>query len=511
MKKLLTNLKLVFSVASVCVACYSTTAQANIFKGDELFTKQNYKAAFKEYAKSANIGSPHAYYQMGTMYHKGLGVGQDSISALIWFSLAAEYQFNDSEQILKKMINALPTDQRAFFEQLVFSFQEKFGKQKIQQKYYPELITTNLATKVTFGGDGTLESQYQTADELFGAIDSGFSDSFEVEPVSFGFEDEEGAISESYDDPSQSKDPLQDFFNRPYFLIVDYDVAPDGSVRNMTPIQTIGYPRRALENLETQTFPQPTFNGKRVNFVNRTYMGMATYSKFQMSDENERLYDRVRRLAKKLKASQALDDKYQYAMALLNFTWLKQEEGEALSLLEEAAKAGHPKAQFEYGLKLYREQTNPAEAIHWIAKASQYGLVQAEYRLARILQDSPWVVADEKKALFWYEMAANKQHEPAILKSIELKLLANDKSLHNQKQAVEMLSQLADKKHNHPTFNYLVAVSHLGGEYRDFTKVVKHMRKAIDLGEDLNWDVSAWEEQLASWTTGTVYISEESQ
>jgi TPR repeat protein len=135
-------------------------------------------------------------------------------------------------------------------------------------------------------------------------------------------------------------------------------------------------------------------------------------------------------------------------------------------------------------------------------------MANAQYHLAKILKESPWVVNDERKALFWYEKAAKKGHATATLKTAELKLLASDESLINQAEAIDILSNIEQAQNNNPEYSYLVAISHLRGEFRDIPKVIKYMRKAILRGHTLNWDVSKWEEQLARWTTGIVTIKE---
>lgn len=500
--------RLSLALALSCAVLASGQVYGNIFKADKYYAEKKYDLALAEYKKSAEIGSPPAYYQLGTMYYKGQGVQKNNINALIWFSLASEYQFNDSESVLEQMFAALPKDQKAYIEQLVSAFQQRFGKSVTQKKYFPELITANLASKVTFGGEGKLSDQYETLDEIFGPS---MESSFDMEPFDAGISDDEFSDGFGFDGSSEEQeDPVASIFNRPYLLIADYDVAPDGSVRNITPVQSIGFTRRAEEELQTVTMPQPNFNGQFVHFLNRTGMGFAHYDKFQMSDEMPAFYDRMRRLARKLKDSDKPDDMYRYAMALTHFNWLRQAPEEAQQKLLSAANQEHPHAQYEYGLKMYREQSNIAEAIYWIGSAAKYGLDRAEYRLGYILHNSPWVVKDEKKALHWYSLAAAKNHQAAMLKSAELKLLANDKSLHDQKGAIDLLQAVERDQSYNPTYHYLFAVSRIRGEYRDFRKVVEHMRRAIDLGDDLNWDVSEWERQLENWTTGRVTITNES-
>lgn len=122
------------------------------------------------------------------------------------------------------------------------------------------------------------------------------------------------------------------------------------------------------------------------------------------------------------------------------------------------------------------------------------------------MQNSPWVIADERKSLYWFEHAAKNDHPNAQLRLADIKLLASDESLRDQAAAIDILKNIEKQQSGNPEYSYLVAISHLKGEHRDFPKVINYMRKAISRGHTLNWDVSMWEEQLARWTTGTVTI-----
>lgn len=193
---------------------------------------------------------------------------------------------------------------------------------------------------------------------------------------------------------------------------------------------------------------------------------------------------------------------------LLTFTWLKQEEGEAEELLRKAAEQGQPFAQYEYGAKLYREQTNIEQGVHWISQASKYGLAKAEYLLGTIHLYSPWIKNDEKKALFWFESAMKKEHQAAKLKVAKLKLLAMNTNLHDIPAATVYLTDLKTSQRDNPEYYFLLAISHKNRENRDFGQVIRNVEKAIDLGEKYNWDVSYWQGLVEKWTTGKVYIAD---
>jgi TPR repeat protein len=496
-----------------------SSSAADVFKADSLFKAGNFEKAKQEYAQAAQVGSPHAFYQLGNIYNKGLSVSQDNVSAFIWFSLAAEYKFGDANQAASDIYKLLSSAQQIRANDLLPVVKESFGKQQVDIKYYPVLKQENLNEKITFGGEGKLAVNYQDPDLVVDESNSFDDNGFDVNDSYTG--DESGAFEFSAGNqltPMMPGDDLRysiqlrpafKFKRRTPFLIVDYDVGPDGSVRNVTPVQKIGYSRPLEEKFVMNNFPAPNFKDTRVSFLNRSYIGSAAYARNKMDDKNEVLFDKVRRLAKKLKASNLQEDKYEYAMMLLTFKWLKQQDGEAQILLKEVAQMGHPRAQYELGAKLYREQTNVEEGIYWISEASKYGLSKAEYLLANILRTSPWVVNDEKKALFWYESAIEKDHLAAKLKASELKMLAIDTSLHDFDSATQYLTSMQEKQSNNPEFYFLMAVAEKNLPDRNFSKVIRYVERAIGLGKKLNWDVSYWQGLINKWTTGKVYIVED--
>jgi TPR repeat protein len=519
---------LIITTLSSSMIMMNIATASNAFEADDFYQQQDYEQARIAYLAAAEVGSPHVYYQLGTMYYKGQGTKTNTLNALLWFSLASEYQFNDSEQIVAQLMNNVDEKHRADVELLINNFKYKYGKQQVANKYLPVLITANLNKKVTFGGEGVHDTRNDETDRLFGITstnklsDAEFDDFNDLDDLSpfdvfntwdtedtFGDEDENelgdgGALIQ---DAPTKKSPL----DLPFLATIDYDVAPDGSIRNIDKVYgegRAGNIKTAIYNYSLLTLAKPTFDGKRVNFINRGHIGIHRYDLMQIRGKHKNIYDWVRRYIKKLEKDDTPQNNYKRAMLMLYYPWFPQEEGQAASLLEKLAEKGHVKSQYEYGLYLYREQIDIEQAIKWLSLASQYGDSNAQYHLAKILNESPWVVNDEKKSLFWYEESAKMGHLTALLKSAELKLLASDESLRDQSEAIDTLKNIESSLNSNPEYHYLTAISHLKGEYRDFPKVIKHLRIAISRGHTLNWDVSKWEDQLAQWTTGIVTIND---
>lgn len=465
----------------------------NIDQADIYFQQQQYKLALAEYIALADIGNARAFYQLGAIYFNGFGVEKSETKALVWFALAAEHEFENSVEIVNDLLSGVSATDKEQLNAIIAQFKKSYGKQGIQDKYFPQIIETNLSEKIVYSNGNKLDASYITSDEGF-LEDDDSNDVFEDE----NYESEGFSETETFTKSSV----LENFKNRPYMLVVDYDVSPDGSRRNFNPVQVIGNPAKGLLDLSYSNSSKPTFKGKSVNFVHRSYLGVANYGPFEIRRDLGFLYSRVTRYVRKLVDSKVPKEQYQHAVALMHFTWLKREEGQVEELLKSSSDGGYIPAQFEYGLLLYREQKDIKLAVELISKAAQQGFTQAEYRLGRLILDSPWIIKDDKRALFWLEQAAKKSHVGAALKTSEVKLLSKNKDLLDASGAIDLLGKIPEVEAENPEYLYLQALAHNNMRPRKLSVAVTYIREAIDLGDDRGWDVTLWQETLKRWTSG---------
>lgn len=465
----------------------------NINQADIYFQQQQYQLALAEYITLADVGNARAFYQLGAIYYNGLGVEKSDSKALVWFALAAEHDFENSVEIVNNLLSSASETDKEKLLSFIAKFKKNYGKQGIQDKYFPQFNEQNLSEKITYSNGKTLDTTYITTDEGF--IENDDSSTLFADEL---FDEEDGFT----DNPFKTSSVLENFNNRPYMLVVDYDIAPDGSRRNFNPIQVIGNPDKGILDLSYSNSLMPTFKGEHVNFVHRSYLGIANYDKFEIRRELGFLYSRITRYIRKLVDSEVPAEQYQHAIGLMHFTWLKQEEGQVEALLKRSADSGYTPAQFEYGLLLYREQKDIKLAVQLISTAAQQGFTQAEYRLGRLILDSPWVIQDEKRALFWLELAAQKAHVGASLKASEVKLLSKNKQLLDVSGAIDLLDKLTESEVENPEYLYLQALAHNNMRPRKLSVAVTYIREAIELGEDRGWDVTLWQSTLKRWTSG---------
>ncbi len=464
-------------IATLTIALPFQAASVNLLKANDDFKDKQYEQAFIEYQQGAKVGSAHAYYQLGVMYSEGLGVEADLTNSLLYFSLAAGQNYDKADQILDSMLTQLNPEQKTQIHSLLKDF-KKEQKQYVQQ-FSPEIIEENLAYKVTFDGKPALEKKV-------------FID-LPAEDFNMSFHEES---------------PIFVSRTKPSFLIVENDIAKDGSVRNINKIQHSGLTNSYIDEYKLFPIAKPEFRGKPVEFITRSFMGIATEGKFGLHGERPRIYGAIRNIVRRAEQTKNLNDQHQYAMAMLNFPWLEETPGQAEKLLKELSEQGHPAAMYEYGFKLYTEQREIPEAVKWITEASKYGLARAEYRLGKLLTSSPWVKPDEQKALFWFESAMEKNHNAATLYAAKIKLTSQDPSIKDVSGAIEYLAKAEKSQRLNPEYFHLLALSHKYRPDRNFKHAIENLERAIFMGSQANWDVTEWQDLLNQFTTGSVTISE---
>ena len=74
--------------------------------GEADYLQGDYARAFKAWQPLAEQGDARAQYNLGLMYHKGLGISQDDITAVKWFRQAAEQRLASGQCALGYMYDA---------------------------------------------------------------------------------------------------------------------------------------------------------------------------------------------------------------------------------------------------------------------------------------------------------------------------------------------------------------------------------------------------------------------
>ncbi|GFD90781.1 hypothetical protein KUL152_30070 [Tenacibaculum sp. KUL152] len=484
------GIKKILAATLVAMVSHNSVA-VNVLKANTDFKNGNYAAALPLYEEGAKLGNAHSLYQLGIMYSKGLGVSSSAVSSMIYLSLAAEQNYHNSANIVKKMRASLNDEELLLLKRAIE--EEKNAHMIFQKLFLPEINQTTIDQRVTFGNEKDLEkrvyfeelSEFQNFDNELQNFDGGFDDLDGGEALDVAI-----------------------VVNNPGFLVVENDVASDGSVRYVREIQKSGNTKRFLESYRLFPLGQPELGQKPTEFVHRAFMGAAIDDQFYLNNNLPRLYRETRRILREATDNPTLESLYQYAMAMIIFPWMESEDGEAEQLLKELALKGHPGGMYEYGLQLYMQQKDIPEAIKWITEASKYGLSRAEYRLGKLLLTSPWIISDEKKALFWFESAAEKEDEAAALHIAKIKLTTKDKSLIDVSGAIGHLDAISNSQNLNPEYHYLLSISYRLRPQRNFKKSVELLEKAISMGMRTNWDTSEWQALLAKMLEGNITVTD---
>jgi len=478
---------------------YSTkTIAQNMQIADQAFIDKDYNLAMTEYKKAARIGNAKAFYQLSRIYFKGLGVNKNELLGIVWMAVAAEHEYDNAAENLQKIKSKLNPVVRSEVDTIIDNYVNRYSKEAITTKYYPTLLTDMLEQPISLENDGQItnfdiimaESHFPTNNNSPGWI--------------------KDVLDENDRGDEYSADDITDMaINMPYYLVVDYDIAPDGSIRDTRSAITMGDDNRGLELLNLMNVGEPKFAEKNVYFLNRAIFGIENIDTISMRREHTEFYTKTLRFVSKLKGSEDPVVNYNHAMALMFFPWLRGTDEQIDALLKRSALAGVSLAQFEYGLKLYRQQSSLEQAVYWLGEAAKQGLTKAEYRLARILLESPWVESDVNKANFWFSQAALKKHVVAVRKLVQLKLTAENTDLYDPKGAMTLLNSITAQQNENPEYYYLLALAYSKAENRQFSVALENLRKAISLAKNLNWDTQQWQETLKTWvSSGTVTVTE---
>ena len=96
-KTLLTTTLLGASVFSFHSTAWADTLVQQYEQGLTAYKQSDYQTAFKLWLPLAKQGDASAQFNLGLMYHKGLGVKQDDVEAVKWYRKAAKQGYADAQ------------------------------------------------------------------------------------------------------------------------------------------------------------------------------------------------------------------------------------------------------------------------------------------------------------------------------------------------------------------------------------------------------------------------------
>ena len=94
-----------FFITLVAVAAFlgSTPARADLYSATKAYEKGDFATAFQQFKELAELGQPHAQYNLAVMYTRGEGVAVSNTNAHAWASLAAQNGEARGKEIADKL------------------------------------------------------------------------------------------------------------------------------------------------------------------------------------------------------------------------------------------------------------------------------------------------------------------------------------------------------------------------------------------------------------------------
>lgn len=120
----------VFTLLLLSILNNNAAFSADFQKGVEAFHNEDYAGAIKEWAPLAEKGDARAQYDMGLLYHTGLGVELDYQVAIMWYQRAAERQYAPAQFNLGSMYDngeGVPQDYKTAIKWYLFAAEQGYS------------------------------------------------------------------------------------------------------------------------------------------------------------------------------------------------------------------------------------------------------------------------------------------------------------------------------------------------------------------------------------------------
>lgn len=430
-------------------------ATADLQEAYVAFQKKDYTKAAEHFEPSAKLGHYDAQGAMGVLHQRGINGVKDLPKAYAYFSLA--YAQQPSEQLKKskqQLLAVMSAEQRSKAEALWQEYSKLYGQQALSEKSFPHKLKKikrmRQPRRLTSGQQVTRTNFYKH----FSNISS---------------------------------------------MVVSYDIAPDGSVRDIEPVFNFGMRGKMLSSIIDATTgyrhkSQKDRDNGPVYYGARTTWSKANINLNYIRDEEPKFYRQLKKL------EQSADEgngyaQYQFGMYVYAFPSLERNKMEYADYMMLAAKQFIPEAEVEYAYLLLAGRhgvtRDVKQGLMYLLDAAQSGHANGQYRLARQFLAGTVVKKDEKKALFWLQQAAKQQHVQAKFWLGRLYASIEDPSLRQPKQAITLLEELKKEKRNNPYWYYFL--SHAYQQIADLDEAEDLLDDAIDLAKEYKWNTNQWE------------------
>jgi uncharacterized protein len=353
-----------FIAAAAVASCLSwAPAWADLYSAHTAYEKGDFAAAFQQYKDLAELGQPHAQFNLAVMYARGEGVTASNTNAHAWASLAAQNGDARGKELADKLEPMLTPTSLLFSAEL----QAQFGQAKLNERLLPQVLHGR---------------EYVDRDPPR-----------RLKPY-----------LPSYPQLAQSKGIQGETY-------VEFTVAPDGHPR--MPRILYSLPSGYFEDYVRESVMRSTYLPARINGEPISASTSMLYN-FVVSTVTIRDYGtlearvnatKLKAMPWFLKAAQAGSPyaQYQVGTGLLNGRGCQCDNVKGEIWLQKAAQADQPDAQVslaEYLLKGKPNTEATQGAVVWLERAVKQDNVTAKLMLSAILAANPFAdIRDPARAL----------------------------------------------------------------------------------------------------------------
>jgi len=362
-------------------------AKADLLSATLLYNQQEYKKAYEEFYRLAQLGNKDAIFNLGVMALHGQGMNKDLELAYAWFKVAGDFGLVDAEQAAQLILQTESDSDKlnAVYQQTlnIISYEE------FRAKLRPIFNAEQFATTKT-------KPPLRT---------------YTVDPK---------YPKEAYEKGIEG------------WVWLEFDVDETGNVKDVDIVDAFPdktFNRAIINAVKRWRYEPYKVDGKAKTYHNRSLLYHFTTFKgerYQASfaRQKKEYQKKINQLIEGAEQGNALVQYYianwliadeHNATKLLRTHW--QDEHAGSELLLQSAKNGYANSQYRLGANLLRGEFALADrekGLNWLLYAAQSGLSFAQYRLARELLDEQHVEFDVDKAKRWLQQAADQGHFRAI-------------------------------------------------------------------------------------------------
>ena len=429
------------SLVAVAAFLSSTPARADLYSAAQAYEKGDFAAAFGQFKELAELGQPHAQFNLAAMYARGEGVAPSNTNAHAWASLAGQNGEARGKELADKLEPMLTPTSLQFSSEL----QAQYSQAKLNERLLPHVL---------------LGKEYEDRDPP--------------------------RLSKPYPPAYPSDAERKGIQGETY---VEFTVAPDGHPRMPRILYSLPYFEECVrESIMRSTFLPARINGEPVS------ASMSMLYHFVNSSVTIRDYGNLETRVNETKhKAEAGDPSAQmlYGMMLAGLPQLKQTYDKAVPWFLKAAQAGAPYAQYQIGAGLLHGRGCQCDNIKgeiWLEKAAQADQSDAQVSLAEyLLQGKPSTEALQG-AVVWLERAVKQNNITAKLLLASI-LAANPfADMRDPARALALTEGIQRTYREDPSYWEIRAAAFAARV--DYNAAVKAQSQALNEATRLGWDLA---------------------